>query len=252
MDPQSLDVLAMLHLVMLSLWGGVVATEAVIEVYPFRRRDLHSATIRLHYWIDLLVELPIVLAVVISGVLLAVTIDTVTPLHVVKIVCGGAAVAVNLFCIVVVIRRGRKLERHPDDGPLWRLSKTVLVCFAAGLLCASGAAVLGFRFALERISVPLVELHRDQSVVVVVARLFPFPGVAEPVRGIDLPVLSDGVEKRAVGALHTEAVASADPEIDVGFDVHSLRGRPKVQVLRIGPRLEHFRGVRLDQPRETQ
>ena len=32
MDPQSLDVLAMVHLVMLSLWGGVVATEAVIDL----------------------------------------------------------------------------------------------------------------------------------------------------------------------------------------------------------------------------
>lgn len=151
MNPQSLDVLAMVHLVMLSLWGGVVATEAVIEVYPFRERDLHAAAIRFHYWIDILVELPLVLAVSATGVLLAMTIDSVTTLHVVKIVCGGAAVAINLFCIVVVVRRGRKLERHPDDAPLWRFSKTVLICFAAGLLCAAGAAVLGFRFALERV-----------------------------------------------------------------------------------------------------
>ena len=50
------QVLAMIHLVMLSLWGGVVATEAVIELYPFRHREQHAATIRLHYWIDILVE----------------------------------------------------------------------------------------------------------------------------------------------------------------------------------------------------
>ena len=40
MEAQAFNVLAMLHLVVLSLWGGVVATEAVIEVYPFRKQDL--------------------------------------------------------------------------------------------------------------------------------------------------------------------------------------------------------------------
>jgi hypothetical protein len=151
MDAQSFDVLAMTHLIMLSLWGGVVATEAVIELYPFRRKELHAATIRFHYWIDLLVELPLVLAVIATGAVLLFLAETVTPLHLVKIGFGGAAVAVNLFCIVVVVRRGKKLERHPDDGPLWRSSKTVLACFAVGLLCAAGAATLGFRFALERL-----------------------------------------------------------------------------------------------------
>ena len=151
MENQGFNVLAMLHLIMLSMWGGVVATEAVIEVLPFRRRELHSATIRFHFWIDLLVELPLVLAVVATGAVLFFLTDEVTPLHFVKIGLGGAAVAVNLFCIVVVVKRGRRLQRDTDDGPLWRASRVVLACFAAGLLCAAGAAVLGFRFALERL-----------------------------------------------------------------------------------------------------
>jgi hypothetical protein len=141
----------MLHLIMLSLWGGVVASEAVIEVFPFRQRELHAATIRFHYWIDLLVELPLVLAVIATGTVLFISTDPVTPLHLLKVGFGGAAVAVNLFCIVVVVRRGRRLERDADEGRLWRASRTVLMCFAAGLLCAAGAAVLGFRFALERL-----------------------------------------------------------------------------------------------------
>ena len=151
MEAQSFDVLAMVHLVMLSLWGGVVATEAVIEVHPFRQRDLHAATIRFHYWIDLLVELPLVLAVIATGATLFFLTETVTPLLLVKIGLGGAAVAINLFCIVVVVRRGRRLEGHGDEDSLWRSSRTVLACFATGLLCAAGAATLGFRFALERL-----------------------------------------------------------------------------------------------------
>jgi hypothetical protein len=151
MDTQSIDALAMVHLIMLSLWGGVVATEAVIEVYPFRQRELHAATIRFHYWIDLLVELPLVLAVIATGAALVFLTDPLTPLHFVKIGFGGAAVAVNLFCIVVVVKRGRRLAEDADDERLWRASRTVLACFAVGLLCAAGAAILGFRFAIGRL-----------------------------------------------------------------------------------------------------
>ena len=151
MEPQLPNVLAMVHLVVLSLWGGVVATEAVIEVYPFRARALHPAAIRFHYWIDLLVELPLVLAVTATGVALAVSVDRLTPLHFVKLAFGAAAIAVNLFCIAVVVRRGRRFEREADDGPLWPASRTVLACFAVGLLCAAVAATLGFRFALARL-----------------------------------------------------------------------------------------------------
>ena len=151
MENQALQVLAMVHLIVLSMWGGVVATQAVIEIYPYRRRELHAAAIRFHYWIDLLIELPLVLAVIATGVALLFVIETVTPLHLVLIGFGGAAVAINLFCIAVVVKRGQRLERSADDGQLWRASRTVLACFATGLLCAAGAAVLGFWFALQRL-----------------------------------------------------------------------------------------------------
>ena len=145
------QVLAMIHLVMLSLWGGVVATEAVIELYPFRHREQHAATIRLHYWIDLLVEAPLVLAVAATGGLLLLSIDRITALHLVKVGFAGAAIAVNVFCIAVVVRRGRRLERGGEEASLWRSSRIVLACFAVGLGCAAVAATLGFRLALARL-----------------------------------------------------------------------------------------------------
>ncbi len=151
METQASDVLAMGHLIALSLWGGVVATEAVIEVYPFRKPELHPAAVRFHYWIDLLVELPLVLVVIATGVALALSVSPLTGLHVVKFLLAGAAVAVNLFCIVVVVRRGRRLEAGDAGEPLWRDSRVVLACFAIGLTAAAGAAVLGFRFAADRI-----------------------------------------------------------------------------------------------------
>lgn len=151
MESQAPDVLAMLHLIMLSLWGGVVATESVIELYPFRKRELHAAAIRFHYWIDLLVELPLVVAVIATGAAIALSMDELSGLHWIKILFGATAVAINLFCIVVVVRRGRQLDRDAAPEPLWRASRIVLACFATGILAAAGAATLGFRFALERL-----------------------------------------------------------------------------------------------------
>ena len=54
----SIEVVSLVHLIVLGFWGGVVATEAVIELYPFRRRAFHRQTITLHYWIDLLAGPP--------------------------------------------------------------------------------------------------------------------------------------------------------------------------------------------------
>ncbi len=109
------EIMPLVHLMVLSLWGGVVATEAVIEIMPFRQKDLHPATIRLHYWIDLLVELPLVILVVVTGGTLLYLTEEITRLHVIKVVFGSAAVAVNFFCIVMVLRRAPRgaTRRYP-------------------------------------------------------------------------------------------------------------------------------------------
>ena len=146
----AMPVMSMVHLVVLALWGGVVATEAVIEIAPFRRPELHAGTIRLHYWIDLLVELPLVVAVAVTGTTLAILAESLTPRHLVKIGFAAAAVAVNLFCIAVVLRRARRHRTDSADPRLWRDSRIVLWCFAIGLVCAGVAATLGFSLALPR------------------------------------------------------------------------------------------------------
>ena len=152
MEPASaFPLVTMAHLVLLAMWGGVVATEAVLEVASYRRSELAEATSRFHYWIDLLVELPVVLGVLATGITAAVLADHLTRTHAVKLSFAGLAVAVNLFCIAVVLRRDRlRLAGAPADR-LHRLSRIVLTCFAVGLLSAAVAAALGFSFALGRV-----------------------------------------------------------------------------------------------------
>ena len=146
-----LSVATMAHLIMLSMWGGIVATEAVLEVYAFRKRELEGAASRFHYWIDLLVELPVVLAVLGTGITVACLVDHITRLHVVKIAFAGVAVGANLFCIAVVLRRDRRRAGGADLTQLRSASRMVLACFAVGLLCAAIAAALGFSLGFSRL-----------------------------------------------------------------------------------------------------
>jgi hypothetical protein len=147
--PQPLNPLSLVHLVCLSMWAGLVATESVVELVPFRKKALHGPAIEFHYWIDLLVEGPLLAAVVASGLALALTTDL-TALHAVKIALGGTAIAVNAWCLAVVVRRRRLMTATAPDADLWRQSRRVLLAFAVGLPAGVAAAVLGFTLAAAR------------------------------------------------------------------------------------------------------
>lgn len=140
-----------LHLILLAVWCGVVATEGVLELYPYRRPDMHQYSIRFHYWIDLLVELPLIIGVLATGTVLVVVTWPATALQVVKICCGLVAVSANLACIVIVLRRKRKLDAKAPDAVLWRSTRRIILCAAAGLPFATAAAGLGFWLGYHRL-----------------------------------------------------------------------------------------------------
>ncbi len=149
-----MQLLGLAHLVLLALWGGVVGAEAVIELYPFRRPELHHPTVRLHYWIDLLVELPLILAVVATGVTLLALVRPLTPWHLVKVAIVAVPVSANLVCIALVVARRRRLEAGASDESLWRLSKRIVASAAVGLPFAAVGAGLGLWLALQRLAHP--------------------------------------------------------------------------------------------------
>ncbi|MBI5480458.1 MAG: hypothetical protein HY906_16465 [Deltaproteobacteria bacterium] len=120
--------LGMAHLVLLALWGGVVATEAVIELYAVRHHELHTSTIRLHYWIDLLVELPLIIGVAASGTWLAVRLWPLSVTHFVKIGCVMVPLAANLACIAFVLRRKGRLDAEATDAELWQHTRRIIAC----------------------------------------------------------------------------------------------------------------------------
>ena len=145
-----LQAVCVVHLTLIAFWGGVVATEAVIELYPYRCRELERQAITFHYWIDLLVELPVLCGVVGSGLVLAAMAWPLSALHWVKIAGAAGAVAANGICIVLVLRRQRMMTGGASDADLWARTRRVVLSAELGLPLGLVAAALGFWLAYQR------------------------------------------------------------------------------------------------------
>ena len=138
-----LKTMTLLHFGLLAFWGGVVATEAVLELYPFRHRNFHRQTVAFHYWIDLLVELPALCAVVATGLLLIGLTWPLSGLLWLKIACAGGAVTANAMCILLVVRRKRRLSAGASDEDLWSCTRRIVLSAKIGLPLGIAAAALG-------------------------------------------------------------------------------------------------------------
>ncbi len=147
-----LNLVAIIHLILFAIWGGTILTETVIELYPFWKKDLHKPAIQFHHWIDLFVELPIVLGVLGTGIVLLLLVEDITILHIIKISLALAAIAINMYCIVLVRGRSAKLQDNADEDELLSSSKKIIQIAAIAIpigLCAFG---IGLYLATQRMA----------------------------------------------------------------------------------------------------
>lgn len=135
------DALRLAHLIFLFTWGGLVLAEVVVEGLGASPEGQAFAA-RAHYWMDVLLELPLVGGVLATGALLAARAWPLSTLHWVKIGAALLAIGANLYCAVLVVRR----HRLRDDVPsLARLSAQVRwtgVAIPAGVV----ALYIGLRY----------------------------------------------------------------------------------------------------------
>ncbi|HTM20692.1 MAG TPA: hypothetical protein VL172_09300 [Kofleriaceae bacterium] len=108
------------HLIFLGLWGGIVLAELVLEASPKNEAD-HRFVAKVHYFTDLFVELPVLGAVLLTGVMLLRRVGEHTTLHWVKLGLALAAIATNVWAAVTVFRR----KRATDPAELMRLTTQV-------------------------------------------------------------------------------------------------------------------------------
>lgn len=140
----------MVHLILLSLWGGLVLTEAVIELYPYRNRQMHGSSITLHYYIDILVETPLLLGVLITGIVLVFQVHLV-PLHYLLIACGLFALGMNFICVSQVIKRKTLQEQGQSDTILWQYTRYIITTALLGIPAGLAAAYIGFTLGHQRL-----------------------------------------------------------------------------------------------------
>lgn len=130
------------HLIFIGLWGGCVAVEMVIEFWGRTETDRKHQTAQLHYLIDLYVEVPILIMVLISGIALFNADNLIFPTYKIKIIAGLIPVLINIYCIVPVIRRKHASDQD-DEERMDRNTRFIFVCFFTGFASALVALAAG-------------------------------------------------------------------------------------------------------------
>lgn len=132
--------MATAHLFVIAMWAGLVLAEFVMEAVC-REGAMARAAAVIHYWFDLLLELPLIGGVVVTGAILLMRTWPPTPVHVLKIGAAGVAIACNLYCVAVVVRRQRRLD-DPSELARWR---TYVFLSGVGVPFGLAALYLGLR-----------------------------------------------------------------------------------------------------------
>lgn len=130
------------HLLMVGLWLGCVLTEALFErALLGRGREAELWLARLHWRVDLCIEIPAFCGVLLTGALMLAQAQP-GLLLTLKIACGLLAIAANAFCVWLVWRR----LAHAEAGDAAAFAKVDHLQHQVGavvLLAMLGALGLG-------------------------------------------------------------------------------------------------------------
>lgn len=147
------NIVAVLHLAFVSALIGVIATETVMELLPLRSKDLHHGAIRFHLWIDLLIEAPLALGAVATGIVMATLVNDLTTYHLVKITFASIALMLGITCIMRVIRRNRLREEGASEEVLEKETKKIHLTAALIYILLTVVLALGVWLAYNRVLV---------------------------------------------------------------------------------------------------
>jgi hypothetical protein len=131
------------HLILVFLWLGLVLAEVTIEAFALSRQ-FGEAVATFHYWIDTFFEIPLLMAIATTGIILASRLDTIDTLHAVKITAGLLTVLATPEACRIVRRRKEVFgDREQFKQCQREIQRTAYVAVPAGLV----ALVIGLTFA---------------------------------------------------------------------------------------------------------
>lgn len=128
------------HLIAVSFWFGLLAAETVLELWGKAATGLRTVAV-VHRWIDLLFEMPIALAVLISGGLLLAQLEAYSSLLLLKVAFGLITVFANLLCFPLVHARWKAR----DYARIEQLTRQI-AWTGWGIPLGLGAFVIGLFF----------------------------------------------------------------------------------------------------------
>lgn len=104
------SVLLPLHLAFVGIWLGCVVTEAIFErALLGKGRAQELILVALHKRVDLMVEIPAFIAVLLTGGAMLSSVNP-SPLLTTKIAFGLVAIAANIYCVWLVFRRAQAAQ----------------------------------------------------------------------------------------------------------------------------------------------
>lgn len=136
-----MEPLHLAHLVALATWLGIVITEVLFEFAGSDPDSLRAAA-RFHYNVDKYGELPVLIAVLITGGILTVQAWPLTPLHIIKIAVSLIAVGAALLCVLWVFER-RGIQ---DVNVLLGFRRRIWTLAAVAAVFATPALYLGLMY----------------------------------------------------------------------------------------------------------
>lgn len=129
------------HVIAIAFWLGVVGAEFVIERSRTAGKAHGYEVARIHYRIDLFLEIPALMAILITGFVLLSHVAMST-LLIVKVAAGLAVIGANLVCTVPVVLRKRAAERD-DLAAVMRYSRAIDLTAVVGAPAALVALIIG-------------------------------------------------------------------------------------------------------------
>ena len=99
-----MSVTLFLHIFFVGLWFGCAIIEGILEFMRRRDSSLQYAVAKFHYCIDIFVEVPAILTILVTGFLLLDTSEM-SALRLIKVICGFLAILATMLTVVIIFRR---------------------------------------------------------------------------------------------------------------------------------------------------
>lgn len=126
-----------IHLFAIGIWAGCVMVEVLLELVP-KRSDQDALNVaRYHFYIDMFIEIPLLLIILATGIYLLQP-GHLTGLFLLKVVLGLTAIGANMYCAVIVILRHQAGLR----GNITRVNALTRSVFASVAALPAGVAAL--------------------------------------------------------------------------------------------------------------